>query len=283
MRPHEDSPKPDAEALTAAILAATSGSPCTRAEALLPCLADGELSAEEIALLTAHLAHCAPCRALAESLSWLAGTLPAMATREPEAGFTAAVLAAIAREDERAALRRFDERLAAWWRRSWRRPRFALEAAYAGTLILVALTATPVSPLREAPGRALALLRQDPAALATALPLDLTHLTDTLAAAGDAAVDSGTRLGAARTDAAARLADWHQRMAPLTRELGRDLRELLDSLRHRDFAAASSCLSEILGDVKRIGRGWQAAPAATTPPTDDSHRQRRLERPDLIP
>jgi hypothetical protein len=282
MRPHEDSPKPDADALTAAILAATSGSPCARAEALLPCLADGELSAEEIALLTAHLAHCAPCRALAESLSWLAGTLPAMATREPDAGFTAAVLAAIAREDERAALRRFDERLAAWWRRSWRRPRFALEAAYAGTLILVALTATPVSPLRGAPGRALALL-QDPSSLATALPLDFSRVTDTLAAVGDAAVDSGTRLGEARTDAAARLAAWHQRMAPLTRELGRDLRALLDSLRRRDFAAASSCLSEILGDVKRIGRGWQAAPASTTPPNDDTNRQRRLERPDLIP
>ena len=191
-----------------------------------------------------------------------------MARLEPDAHFTAAVLAAMAREDERAALRRLDERLAAWWRRSWRRPRFAFEAAYAGTLIVVALTATPVSPLREAPGRALALLRQDPSSLATALPLDFSRVTDTLAAVGDAAVDSGTRLGDARTGAAARLTAWRQRMAPLARELGRDLRALLDSLRRRDFAAASSCLSEILGDVKRIGRGWQAAPASTMTPND---------------
>ena len=269
MRPQDDRPRADAEALTAAILAATSGSPCARAEALLPSVTDGELSAEETALLAAHLAHCAPCWTLAEGLAWLAGALPAMATLEPDAGFTAEVLAAIAQEDERAALARLDERLAAWWRRAWRRPRFATEAAYAGTLIVVAMTATPVSPLREAPERALDLLRQDPRALATALPLDFSRVTDTLGAVGAVAADSGARsLKAARRGLAARLTAWRLRVAPLAGELWRDLRDLLDSLRRRDLAAASSRLSEILGDLKRIGRGWQAAPAPTTTPND---------------
>ncbi len=269
MRPLDDGPRLDQEALTAAILAATSGSPCARAEALLPSVTDGELSAEETALLAAHLAHCAPCRALAEGLAWLARALPALASLEPDADFAAELLAAMAREDERSALPRLDERITAWWRRCWRRPRFAFEAAYAGTLIVVALTATPVSPLRQAPERALDLLRQDPRTLASALPLDFSRVTDTLATVGDAALDSGARsIGAARSGLSARVTAWRSRMAPLAGELWRDLRELLDSLRRRDLAAASSRLSEILGDLKRIGRGWQAAPAPTTTAND---------------
>lgn len=265
MPPYDEQHRRENEELTAAILAATSGSPCARAEALLPCLADGELSDEERALLTAHLAHCAPCRALAQSLAWLEHTLPAMATAEPDPRFTAEVLAAIAQADASAALPRLDERLADWWRRSWRRPRFALEAAYAATLLIVALTATPVSPLREAPREALALLRGESSSLATALPLDLTRVTDSLAGAGDAAVDSGARnLRAAKQDLSARLGAWRQRLLPALRELWQDLRALLRSLQRRNLAAASSSLSEVLGDLKRIGRGGQPAPAAPT-------------------
>lgn len=264
MQPHDDKRR-ETEELTAAILAATSGSPCARAEALLPCLADGELSGEEVALLTAHLAHCAPCRALAESLAWLEGALPAMARREPDALFAGEVLAAIAQAEAADALPRLDERLADWWRRSWRRPRFALEAAYAGTLIVVALTATPVSPLRGAPREALALLRGESSSLATAIPLDLTRVTDSLASAGDTAVDSGARnLRAAKESLRTRFGAWRERLQPSLRELWRDLGALLDSLRRRDLAAASSSLSEVLGDLKRIGRGGQPAPATTT-------------------
>ncbi|MBM4117446.1 zf-HC2 domain-containing protein [bacterium] len=271
MHPQDDKRRRETEELTAAILAATSGSPCARAEALLPCLADGDLSEEEVALLTAHLAHCAPCRALAQSLAWLERTLPALATCEPDARFTADVLAALADADATAALPRLDERLAEWWRRSWRRPRFALEAAYAGTLLVVALTATPVSPLREAPREALALLRGEPSSLAAALPLDLTRVTDSLAGAGDAAVDSGARaLRAAQQGLGERLADWRQRLQPQLRELWRDLGALVDSLRRRDLAAASSNLSEVLGDLKRIGRSGQPAPAPTTTMTQDA-------------
>lgn len=271
MPPYDEQRRRENEELTAAILAATSGNPCARAEALLPCLADGELSEEEVALLTAHLAHCAPCRALAESFAWLESALPAMATAEPDPRFTAEVLAAIAQADASAALPRFDERLADWWRRSWRRPRFALEAAYAGTLLVVALTATPVSPLREAPREALALLRGESSSLATALPLDLTRVTDSLASAGDTAVDSSARtLRAAKQGLSERLADWQQRVQPQLRELWRDLGALLGNLRHRDFAAASSALSEVLGDLKRIGRSGQPAPAPTTTMTQDA-------------
>lgn len=265
MPPYDEPRRRENEDLTAAILAATSGSPCARAEALLPCLADGELSEEEVALLTAHLAHCAPCRALAESLAWLEQCLPALATHEPDAQFTGEVLAAIARAEAAAVLPRFDERLADWWRRSWRRPRFALEAAYAGTLLVVALTATPVSPLREAPREALALLRGESSSLATALPLDLTRVTDSLASAGDTAVDSSARnLRAAKQDLSARLGAWRQRVLPALRELWQDLRALLRSLQRRDLAAASSSLSEVLGDLKRIGRCGRTASATPT-------------------
>ncbi|MBE0567830.1 MAG: hypothetical protein IH621_17885, partial [Krumholzibacteria bacterium] len=57
------------------------------------------------------------------------------------------------------------DRLGHWWQDRVLRPGFALQAAYAATVVLVLLTALPVSPLRQAPQRALAVIQAGPASL----------------------------------------------------------------------------------------------------------------------
>ncbi len=147
------------EELLGAVLASTSGSPCGRAESLLGAWQDGELTGTDRELLAAHLGLCGGCRALAAAMTRLTAELPRLAELPPEPGFAETVLAATL--PIRVRLRR-------WWAAVWpqwvRRPRFASEAAFIATLVLVLVFATPGSPLEAVPSRALTLAQTDPAA-----------------------------------------------------------------------------------------------------------------------
>jgi anti-sigma factor RsiW len=158
------------------VLARTSGSACDRACGLLPDLTDGRLEPLDRQLVRKHLEHCAPCRAVAVTLGWIGSELAALAVLEPGPGFTAAVLArtsgrtATARERRAAALAQAGpgglmDRFGRWWQDRILRPGFALQAAYAATVIVVLLTATPLSPFRGAPRKALAVVQAGPEAL----------------------------------------------------------------------------------------------------------------------
>jgi anti-sigma factor RsiW len=57
-----------ADGLLSAVLNQTIGSPCARAETLLPALVDEELNADSREILQAHLAHCDGCSRLLGAL-----------------------------------------------------------------------------------------------------------------------------------------------------------------------------------------------------------------------
>ena len=147
------------------VLARTSGSACDRACGLLPDLTDGRLETLDRQLVQQHLEHCPPCRAVAVTLGWLGGELASRACLEPGPGFTAAVLARTSGRTATARARRaaavagtgpggLMDRFGRWWQERILRPGYAMQSAYAATVILVLLTATPLSPFRGAPGRA---------------------------------------------------------------------------------------------------------------------------------
>jgi hypothetical protein len=158
------------------VLARTSGSACDRACGLLPDLTDGQLEMLDRQLVRQHLEHCPACRAVAVALGWLGTELAGLASLEPGPDFTQTVLARTSGRTATARARRaaavaatgpggLMDRFGRWWQDRILRPGFALQTAYAVTVILVLLTATPISPLRGAPGRALDVMRAGPDAL----------------------------------------------------------------------------------------------------------------------
>jgi len=156
---------PDLEAaedpeLTDAILNRTSGRACGRAHELLPDLADGQLAGADAELIGLHVEHCGACEALARTLGWLREELPEMASVEPAPGFVAEVMRATTGRGRAWAER--IESVRAFFAGLVRRPRFTLEAAYVGAIVLFLVFATPFSPLRDVPSRALALTRVNP-------------------------------------------------------------------------------------------------------------------------
>ncbi len=135
-----DSLTPEAEEdLTTAIMSQTTGTACFEAENILCDSVDGVLGRDDQEILSLHLAHCRDCGSLAETLAELRRVLPEMATLEPDAQFTADVLRVVS------AGRRPKSRLdlSGWWYRLIRRPRFAWEAAYVGTLLLLLALGNP--------------------------------------------------------------------------------------------------------------------------------------------
>jgi len=120
--------------LTAAILARTGGSACEAVRYLLCSWVDGILESVERTMVSVHLENCMDCADLADTLRGLGEILPEMAALEPPAGFTEEVLEKTStRSRARPYGRGFDRR----WLSLFSRPRFALEAAYVGALILL--------------------------------------------------------------------------------------------------------------------------------------------------
>lgn len=143
-------------AMTAAVLARTTGSVCARALALVGSQPDESFDAQTAALVAGHLDHCDGCRAVEQTISETRAVLATMAEMEPAAGFTAQVVAATAGRRvaawgalwaglaERwawpAAVR---DRAASAWDRVLARPRLSLELAYLATVLLVIVIGNP--------------------------------------------------------------------------------------------------------------------------------------------
>lgn len=125
--------------LARAILHRTSGTACFEAQERLCDCVEGTLGADDQEIVSLHLAHCASCSGLAETLVELGKTMPGMATLEPDARFTGDVLRATAR----VCRIRPKYNLRTWWNQLVRRPRFAWEAAYVGTLLLLLTLGNP--------------------------------------------------------------------------------------------------------------------------------------------
>jgi len=157
------------------VLGRTTGSACEKACAQLPDLADGRLADLDRQLVQAHLEHCTACRAVAVALGWLDPLLPELAELDPGPAFTAAVvrrttgaehsLTRAARRGETVGPAGLMDRAARWWRRLLFRPRFALEAAYVATVILVLLASVPGAPLRQPARLAGEVIQAGPMAL----------------------------------------------------------------------------------------------------------------------
>jgi len=192
----QGSERRDGERFVRDVLARTSGSPCARAESLLPDLTDGALAELDRQLVQAHLEHCAPCRALAVALGWAGPVLPQLAVVFPGEAFTASVLARTSRRQRldlpRPAAARpgglagVMDRVGRWWAERILVPGFAPRVAYVATVLLVLLTSVPGAPLRAVPGAALRLMTAGP----TALPgtAGAAQWLDAQAAAGQSAV-----------------------------------------------------------------------------------------------
>lgn len=137
--------------LTRAILGRTSGTACAGVEPLLCEWIDRNLGETEQEMLQLHVAHCVNCGALAATLTELATVLPEMAALDPGPRFTVDVLAATRplRSSTRTARRR--DHVWEWWSRLIRRPRFAWEAAYVGTLIVLLALGNPAVLLESLP------------------------------------------------------------------------------------------------------------------------------------
>ena len=68
---------------------------CSQSSELLTAYIDGELTADEVAAVEAHLPGCAVCQAQVASLHAAIGTLAALPALQPSADFEEAVLAAL--------------------------------------------------------------------------------------------------------------------------------------------------------------------------------------------
>ncbi|MBU8871020.1 MAG: zf-HC2 domain-containing protein [Gemmatimonadales bacterium] len=158
------------------VLSRTSGSPCERAAGLLPALTDDALEDMDRRLVQAHLEHCPGCRTLAVTLGWLDPLLPKMAFLDPGPEFTQKVLsrtslaapglsAGPVTEPTAFGPAGVMDRLGRWWQRQILRPVFPMQVAYAATVVIVLLVATPVSPFRQAPGRLLQTVQAGPESL----------------------------------------------------------------------------------------------------------------------
>jgi len=129
-------------AFAASVMARTTGGACGRARELAAAALDEPLASMDEALVAAHLETCAACETVVKAMAASVAALPALAEIDPGPAFTSRVLAATSRRPARA--RAFDG-----WRRQWAalvsRPRLALEAAYALTLVLVLVAGNPLS------------------------------------------------------------------------------------------------------------------------------------------
>jgi predicted anti-sigma-YlaC factor YlaD len=141
--------------LAGSILRRTSGSTCRSARRLLCDELDGEIERIDSELLMFHLDGCTECAALSRSLAALASDLPMLSEIAPDDRFLGEVLARTLPAQSPAG--RWASRLALGMQQLLRRPRFAMEGAYIGTLVLLLIFGAQSALLAQIPRRALEL------------------------------------------------------------------------------------------------------------------------------
>jgi hypothetical protein len=248
----------DADAFVDGVLGRTTGPACGRALAQLDDLLDDRLAGLDRQLVQAHLTHCTGCRQLAVTLGWLNPLLPAMAQLEPGPEFLAGVLARTTQTTTRASASHptgaagLMDRLGRWWEGRVVRPDFALQVAYAATVVLVLLTATPISPLRGVPGQALQLVTAGPQ-MAPVVGPALNQAGDWLEGRTQSAVASGRhQIGGRWQKIEDSLAQRAARTATSRHELNTHLGSALEQAKARDLGRTGF---ELLAAM----RAWDAA------------------------
>jgi len=175
---------------------------------------------------------------------------------EPDADFTREVLAATTGAERPAPAPHWWERLRERGRDLWRRPRFALEGAYIGTLLLVLLFETPLSPARDAPNRALEVMRKSSNTMAASLAPSLSGLRHGAAGFGENLWGgSGAHLAGTLRELGRDWEERRHRAAPAAADLRAEAREMIDAAKKLELEDASVHLVEIGGDVARIWSG----------------------------
>jgi hypothetical protein len=133
------------------VLDLTSGPACARVRDALCDFIDKKRNSPEDQLVRAHLKGCPECACLAYSLDKMKMELLSQAEMDPGREFAAEVV----REFSRAAAERerrnrfsdpWGDRFRRWWTVLSQRPRFAWEAAYIGTILIVLALGNPLSP-----------------------------------------------------------------------------------------------------------------------------------------
>jgi hypothetical protein len=162
------------------VLEMTSGPACGRARELLCEALDAPVSPEQARMLERHTLHCPPCRRFATTLALLRDVLPAMAEIDPGPAFTTAVLAATRGSARRPARRRPPVRLGELWGRLVRRPLFAWEAAYAGTVLFAVIFLNPMLPIGHSSARALSALHSRAMAAAEIAPAQIATIESSI-------------------------------------------------------------------------------------------------------
>jgi hypothetical protein len=148
--------------LAGSILRRTSGPTCDSAKRLLCDELDGGIEQLDSELVRMHLEGCAECAALSRTLAALSRDLPLLAEIAPDDRFLDEVLARTLPAQAPAA--RWAARIAVGLQGLFRRPRFAMEGAYVGTLLLVLIFGVQSNLLAQIPRRALELAEVDPMA-----------------------------------------------------------------------------------------------------------------------
>ena len=252
---------PDQTDLTEAVLARTSGPACGRSEELLCDLVAGDLPGGDAQLVRMHLEHCQPCAALQRTLTWVVPLLPQMATITPDRRFTVDVLGRTSRAHGfRVGLRRqlWGERLRDWWQGAVARPRFNLEAAYVGTVLLIALFGTPYSPLKEAPPRALEIVQAGPQGIASSLAPGYRVAAEAVGQQNRAFWDAtGGRVEHVTRDVTGGLNARWERTASARADLGRHGEQLGQAMMKIDFTRAALHLRGVGQDLERIWQQWR--------------------------
>lgn len=149
------------EGLTASILESTSGSTCNRVESVLCDYVDSNLGEEQSELVSLHIDHCDRCSALAAVLSAISVDLSAMAEIEPDENFVQDVMTATVYRPT--LWMKLNDRFSLWWSKQIRRPRFAIELAYTGAVILFLVFGAPNAPLRGVSPKVVDIAQSNPA------------------------------------------------------------------------------------------------------------------------
>ncbi len=127
-----------------AVLELTSGPTCQSARRQLCDFVDGLLNPEASSALAGHLQRCRDCSALFVALTELAQVLPEMALLSPDPAFAPDLLSLTSSRPPEVSPPRHPIR--SLLERLFRRPRFSLEAAYVGTLLILAVWGNIATP-----------------------------------------------------------------------------------------------------------------------------------------
>lgn len=145
--------------LVNSVLIETSGPTCEPARWLITGLVDGTLTGTDRLLVQTHMEECLECSELGSICLHLQQDLPLLAELHPDSSLVDDVLAATLPASTK--MRR-------WWSVTWPqtllRPRFALEAAYIGTLVLLLVLNASGRSLEAMPQKALAVTHSHPIA-----------------------------------------------------------------------------------------------------------------------